>query len=170
MERKSIVERWKPVVGYEGLYEVSSLGRVKSLPRRTTRGGIRQGTASKVSGHIFIGLCKKGVMKSVTVHSLVLKAFRGLPKRGYECRHIDGNPANNTLRNLRWGTRQENMKDRERHGTATRGERHGNAVLTADDVRAIRASKDTGRTLAREYGVGEAHISMIRSGKHWSWL
>lgn len=162
--------RIKDVVGYEGLYQVSDDGVVYSTARKCTRGGPRRQSANKVSGHKFVGLCKGGVQTSRTVHSLVLEAFVGPAPGGHECRHLDGNPANNRLDNLACGTRAENTADRVLHGVASRGERHGNARLTEADVLVIRASPRTGRVIAQEYGVTESHVSMIRSGKHWGWL
>ena len=74
-------EQWKPVVGYEGLYEVSNQGRVFSVPRRDSRGHKRGGhllkPAAGSKGHLRIGACKNGKMKNLLVHRLVLEAFVG---------------------------------------------------------------------------------------------
>jgi len=113
-------EIWKAVVGFEGLYEVSDRGRVRSVDRLVTlinrfgrrerrryRGKIlRPGRVR--SGHVTVAL-GKGNTRSV--HTLVLTAFAGPAPTGYEALHGDGDPANNCLANLRWGTRSQNLID-----------------------------------------------------------
>ena len=115
------MEAWKPAPGYEGIYEVSDLGRVRSLPRRDTkgrrvRGRVRTLTAGP-SGHQKVNLHRGGVGHSEKVHRLVALAFLGAPSEGQEVRHLDGDPSNNKVDNLRWGTRSENIRDSVRHGT-----------------------------------------------------
>ena len=110
-------EVWKPVLGFEGLYEVSNHGRVRSLDRvlpinqppylRSYKGRmLRPGTAT--AGHQLVML---GRSKPILVHVLVLNSFVGPAKKGEWCRHLDDNPANNHLSNLRWGTPYENVLD-----------------------------------------------------------
>lgn len=115
-------ERWRPVVGYEGLYEVSDLGRVRSLDYVDARGRLWQGGPRKShpnvrSGHPQIHLGRHGRRRMAYVHRLVLLAFVGPCPPGMEACHNDGNPTNNTLANLRWATRADNNLDRVRHGT-----------------------------------------------------
>lgn len=119
-------EIWKPVKGFTGRYEVSSEGRVRSLPQAIVCEGpvkgrytsFRQGKLLRPGrmpgGHLSVAL---GKGNSQCVHKLVLNAFVGPAPDGYECLHINGNPADNRLQNLRWGTRSENIKDAVRHGT-----------------------------------------------------
>lgn len=107
-------EEWRAVVGYEGCYEVSSLGRVRSVREK---GGILKSHAGNKYGHRYVGLWK-GTKKDLLVHRLVLEAFVGPCPPGMECRHFpDRDPANNRLDNLRWGTHRENEGDKEVHGT-----------------------------------------------------
>lgn len=128
-------EVWKDIVGYEGLYEVSNLGRVKSLPRtsRFTRNGKEVQRAvrgrglvatAKQSGHLLMDLYKEGKRRTWQVHTLVLTAFVGPCPDGMECLHRDGDPTNNRVENLRWGTSSQNRLDSVRHGT------HNNARKT----------------------------------------
>jgi NUMOD4 motif. len=115
------MERWLPVADYEGIYEVSDRGRVKSLARRDSRGrrigGRMLSIFSHPSGHLWVKLSRDGSSQHGKVHRLVLIAFAGPPPAGCEALHGDGNPANNLLSNLRWGTRSENLLDAVRHGT-----------------------------------------------------
>lgn len=114
-------ENWLPIPGFEGVYEVSDLGRVKSLARaggdgRTLKTRILRGRA-QASGHLSIGLgLPGGQRRNALVHRLVLTAFVGPPPDGMHALHGDGNPANNSLENLRWGTPSENSLDAVRHG------------------------------------------------------
>lgn len=122
-----MIERWLPVVGFEGSYEVSDLGRVRSLDRveiwrRTIRGQYIEGErhfkgkilvpTPKEAGHMHVQL---GRNNRFYVHHLVLTAFVGPAPAGMECLHWDDDPANNVLDNLRWGTRSENLADFQRN-------------------------------------------------------
>lgn len=117
-------EVWKPVADYEGLYEVSDHGRIRSLTRssRTAYGAMRTlpGVVLKLNvlptGHLQVAMSREGVSRKFKVHRVVAIAFIGEPPHGTECCHNDGNPANNHVSNLRWGTRSENAHDRVRHG------------------------------------------------------
>ena len=107
-------EEWKPVVGYEGLYEVSSLGRVKSLPRNTTHGGIMKPYINGRNGYAYIRLTKDGKPTQRRVHKLVMMAFDPRPTGNYydknfTINHIDGDKTNNNLSNLEWCTQSENQ-------------------------------------------------------------
>lgn len=175
-------ERWLPVVGYEGLYEVSDRGRVRSLDRILVRRGkngpmnvrrrgqiLKPGTVE--SGHQLVVL-GRGVSK--LVHALVLIAFVGPRPPRFDSRHLDGDPANNQLKNLCWGTRSENILDAVRHGTYRNGARPGTgswrAKLTEADIPAIRARLASGETcqdIARDYPVRASNISHIKQGKTW---
>lgn len=121
-----MTETWKPIAGYEGSYEVSDHGRVRSLDRIVTgangipmriSGRIRRPGTHIRSGHKQIILRANGELFGRFVHRLVLEAFVGPCPEGMECCHNDGNPANNRLENLRWGTRSENVQDMLMHGT-----------------------------------------------------
>lgn len=108
------VEHWLPVPGYEGIYEVSNLGRIKSHHYREDR-ILRPG--GHPSGHLFVNLCRDGNPKRAGVHQVVARAFVGERPDGYEVRHLDGDPTNNAATNLAYGTHADNMNDRRTHGT-----------------------------------------------------
>lgn len=114
-------EDWRPVVGWEGIYEVSNLGRVHSLPHPTktgTRGGqiLKQRTRSDY-GYQVVDLVDAGRYSTRAVHTLVADAFIPNPQFYPLVRHLDGNPANNHAINLGWGTYVMNAADAQRHGT-----------------------------------------------------
>lgn len=120
-------ETWRAVPGYEGLYEVSDHGRVRSVARKVEqRNGrlltVQSRAISQHDGgprngcHRRTRLFRDGQGRTVWVHRLVLEAFVGPAPEGTECCHNDGNPANNRLINLRWDTRQENALDVVRAG------------------------------------------------------
>ncbi|WP_211339176.1 NUMOD4 motif-containing HNH endonuclease [Salana multivorans] len=113
-------ETWLPVVGYEGLYEVSDRGRVRSLDRLSAAGAPQRGRVLRPSiakgGYPMVSLYRDRGRSTRTVHRLVLLAFVGPEPEGAEACHRDGNPTNNALPNLYWGTHSENMHDAVRHG------------------------------------------------------
>lgn len=121
-------EEWRAVTGYEGLYEVSDLGRVRSLDRYVQRnGGCASGRPMRLkgiilkprpmkSGHLQVNLGKNGISRNELIHQLVLIAFVGPRPKGMEGCHEDGDPSNNNLDNLRWDTRSGNNLDKVRHG------------------------------------------------------
>ena len=102
-------EIWKPVVGYEGLYEVSNLGRVKSLPRKDSKGGIKS-QRETIWGYLLCQLWKDGKGKNHSVHRLVAEAFIPNPEVKQTVNHIDCNKHNNRADNLEWATQSENVR------------------------------------------------------------
>lgn len=109
------------------------------------------------------------------VHRIVLESFVGPCPPGMQCRHLDGEPANNCLANLAWGTIMENSADKERHGRVGRspGARNGAAKLTDLQIQEIRVRRGLGMTLAQlasEYGVTFQTISKIARGSRWRHL
>lgn len=109
-------EEWRPVPGYERTYEVSSLGRVKSLPRRGTRGGVLKASPTH-DGYLQLTLVQDGARRQWKIHHLVVAAFLGPRPDGHQIRHLDGNGRNNSASNLRYGTGSENILDEVAHGT-----------------------------------------------------
>lgn len=106
-------EKWLPVVGYEGLYEVSSTGRVTSAKRVARRE--RKPDTSK-DGYQRVKLWRDGRGVTRTIHSLVIEAFVGPRPPGSEVRHLNGDPADNRIENLAYGSHRENALDITRHG------------------------------------------------------
>ena len=103
-----MLEIWKPIAGYEGLYEVSNLGRVKSFERPNTKGGILKTTKNN-RGYHDVSLMKCGKRKHQLVHRLVAIAFCEKPEGTNVVNHIDCNPDNNCASNLEWVTQSQNI-------------------------------------------------------------
>lgn len=104
------------------------------------------------------------------MHVLMLLTFVGPCPKGLMGRHLDGNPLNNRLDNLRWGTRSENEQDKERHGTSNRGERNGISRLTEAKVREIRRLHAEGNpysALASMFGVCHSNIAAVVTRRSW---
>ena len=113
-------------------------------------------------------LCVDGRFHRATVHQLVAEAFIGPRPPGLDVCHRDGNRKNNRPENLRYGTRSDNLADRDLHGTHQRGERNPSARLTDSQAEEIRARRQTGEllsSLAGTFGVRESTISRIANNK-----
>lgn len=100
------------------------------------------------------------------VGAIVLRAFVGPPPEGHECRHMDGNPLNDSLDNLSWGTPLENHADKRRHGTIAVGERHGKTKLTAEQITELLGLKGrmTQQSAADKFGVSRGYVGQLWSG------
>lgn len=133
MAHATAEERWLPIPGYEGFYEVSGHGRVRSLNRtilrsdgvwQPCRGRVLRPGGSNGPGHLFVNLCGMDKRHRVHwVHRLVLQAFVGPCPTGKMCCHWDDGPKNNRLSNLRWDTRSKNVHDAVRNGRNFRAAR-----------------------------------------------
>lgn len=170
-------EEWRAVVGYEGLYEVSSLGRVRSLGRKKSGFGNRKPKMmtcyvdSKGSGYRCVGLTSsEGKNKKRTVHVIVLEAFVGpRPSNVHEACHEDGDRTNAVASNLRWDTPEGNWQDRVRHGRDCRGAKSARAMLTEKDVELIRKSPLSSIKLGKQLGVASSTVRAVRIGQNWSY-
>ena len=170
-------ETWKPVVGYESTYEVSNLGRIRSLARIVIgRNGAKRfwpecylRQQRQTSGHLSVRLSKDSVKNCQRVHCLVMYAFIGLRPNKFEIRHLDGNPANNALSNLAYGTSSENKLDAYIHGSRPVGEKSHFAKLTGELHRLLMAAK--GHVSSYEasivYPVSDSHIRSLWRGEGW---
>lgn len=155
------LEQWRPVVGYEGLYEVSDQGRIWShISNRYLKLSIAN------TGYHQVNL--KNSIKHV--HRLVLEAFVGPCPESHEGCHANGNRIDNRLCNLRWDTRKGNMSDAIKHGTTNRGGKAKNSKLNKDLVLRIKSSTKSNREIAKEFNISREHARDIRLGKRWSWV
>lgn len=137
---------WKPVKGYEGLYEVSNDGRIKALKKRVDRGKCHREweehflkQAADMNGYLRTSLAMNGKNTTIKVHRLVAETFIPNPENKPEVNHIDGNKQNNDVSNLEWCTRSENLKHACKHKLKRLDGEHNPAhVLTKEDVDYIR--------------------------------
>jgi len=104
----SFMEEWKDVAGYEGLYRVSTMGRIQG-PRKILRPGADGG------GYLAVNLCKNGSQILTKVHRLVAEAFTPNPDQKPEVDHINRDRTDNRVENLQWSTKRENMLNTHRH-------------------------------------------------------
>ena len=173
-------ERWIPVVGYRGLYEVSDKGRVRSLHGHSRQvghvltphlmGGRHGGSYPGVT------LCNGNARRTRLVHLIVARAFLG-PARGRQVDHKNGKKTDPRLSNLEYVTCLENLRRSKARGVkhCGVGERHGHATITEDDVRRIRhlrklygTERGVQTRIAREVGLTIFHVSKILRGALWA--
>lgn len=169
-------EIWQDIPGYEGKYQASTMGRIRSLDRLVTttrRDGVsftsklkgvmltpRKGDSQ---GHLIVRL--SGPRKEPYVHQLVLLTFVG-PSYGRDCRHLDGSKDNNLLSNLAYGTRRQNSIDMVLHGKMDR-------FFKPDEVKNIKRRLSRGeiaRTIAQDYGVHIKTVQNIRQGRTYAYI
>ena len=159
-------EQWKPVRDYEGFYEISDRGRLKSLRR-----DIIMKPAANRGGYLYINLWNKNRYRDCrSIHRLVLESFISIRPFGYECDHIDSNPSNNCLQNLEWVTPEENTR-RMHLLNNQKGQNHPNAILNDEKIRQIREEYAVGKTtykrLAQKFGVYYTCIGKIICRELW---
>ena len=172
---------WKPILGWEGWYEISDRGEVRSVDRRVT------GADGKTyffhshpikrhldrDGYARARLCRPGESVTAQVHVLVCEAFHGpRPGRDAEVCHANDIRDDNRPENLSWGTRQSNCAEMaERNGVE--GEKHHRAKVTAFQafmLRELPHYRGIHSDLAARFGVSRGTISGIRGGYNWGWL
>jgi hypothetical protein len=158
-------EFWLPVVGYEGHYEVSNFGRVRSVPRvvegrwgPTKRLGCMLAIKPANGRYLKVSLCKDGVLTQHQVHRLVLLAFVGEPPKGFVCDHIDCDIRNNSLTNLRWLSSADNAR------------RRASTKLSKELVINIKNASKQGRPpkeIAEAFEVPVQQVYQIANGRRW---
>jgi len=143
-------EEWRNIEGYEGYYQVSNEGRVKSLERfiDTTANGtpclytvrekiLKFGRYAK-NGYLNVHLSKYGKSEVISVHRLVARAFLGERQKGLDICHCDGNPKNNNIENLRYDSHKNNSADMKIHGTLMKGEKNPNNKYTIEQAEMVK--------------------------------
>ena len=172
------MEEWRPVTiqPYNEWYEVSNLGGVRCWAKMGCQGGVlavpRLTSMYRTkTGHLTVSMKRKPQHTTKGVHNLVLRAFVGDPptdKHG-AC-HINGQPDDNRVENLYWGTAAQNCQDTVRHGRTCGGTRNAQSKLTWVEVDEIRRQSyywGLFRDLAGQYGVTKGLIGQIYTGKIW---
>jgi hypothetical protein len=172
-----VVEIWKPVLGFEDRYEVSSLGQVRGKETMMVNRGRPYLRKSHPLVQVYdrygyktvgIGMHKK--FRTRTVHSLVLEAFSGARPDGYDSCHLNGIRDDNRIENLKWGTKKENSSHKHVHGTDALGEKSVRAKLTygcVDRIRDMDACGLSQSKIGSWFGVEQAHVSRILRARRW---
>jgi DNA-binding transcriptional regulator YiaG len=171
------MERWKDISEYEGMYQVSNLGNVKSLRRKKWNGFDYQEIVEKILAqkihkqYKYINLCKSGEQKMIGVHRLVALSFIPNPEGKRYVNHKDNNPSNNHMDNLEWATQAENINHAVRQGRFNQGTLSPRTKFTEEQVKEIRRkilAKEISQTkLAKELGVTQNCISEIVNRLTW---
>lgn len=160
-------EVWKTITGFPN-YSVSSAGRIKSVPRLRTRGGMLK-PVLQPTGYLAVTLMNEGVPQNALIHRLVAHAFLPNPLGYYSVNHIDGNKQNNYITNLEWNSLEDNVKHAYENGLNNQtGSHNSQSKLTEDDVALIRNSHQRNHLLAIRYGVSASLIGKVKKGVGWS--
>ena len=152
-------EIWKDIKDYEGLYQVSNLGRVK----RITTGRVLK-PLKHANGYLMVKLSKNSIVYTKTVHRLVAEAFIPNPEHKSEINHIDENKTNNNVSNLEWMTRKENIN----HGTRTeRMSKTQSIPIIATNIKTGESKEFYGaRECARQLGLTHGNIASVLKGRY----
>jgi len=168
------MEEWKDVKNYEGFYQVSSYGRVRSLDRmvnnRMRRGKVLSNKKTNGNGYLMCTLCKDGIQLNHYVHRLVASAFCEKLDDSFVVNHIDSNVKNNKYSNLEWVSAFDNVQHYIKKGRKTdRGINSPNTKLSESSLERIRFllknTKLKQREIAQQFGVAQTTISRIKLGK-----
>jgi hypothetical protein len=171
-----MMEIWKPVVGFEGVYEVSDQGRVRSLTRTISD---TIGRTYKIEGKVLVGSAGAnryilyvlyngpGNKSARYAHDLVARAFIGEKPRGAVTRHLDDNPLNNCVGNLAYGTQKENGRDAIANNCMTYGEIHHNAKYSNELIAKLVTARGSMTSVKAEkvFGLSSRYIREIWSGE-----
>jgi len=180
-------EIWKDIIGYEGYYEVSNLGNVRSLDRLVNKPNktsyIRKGKLCNQSksnlGYMTVGFTVNNVKTNKYVHRLVAEAFILNINNKPQVNHIDCDKENNDVNNLEWCTNSENhihatkngLNKLHLHRVAYSGEENGRSLLNKEQVLEIKQKyipyKYSAKKLSKEYNVSESCITHILNNTSW---
>lgn len=168
-------EEWQQIKGFEGLYEVSSLGNVRNSVTLVNKS--KSGNLGPRARYKYVTLFKNNIGKKIQIHRLVAKAFIQNPMNFPYVLHIKNDRSDNTVSNLKWGTQYHNYLDAVREGTyklppIRRGNANNKTKLTPEKVLKIRelATKHTQEALAKIFGVGRGAIRGVLEKTSWKYL
>lgn len=175
-------EVWKDIKGFEGLYQISNYGRVKSLTRvitekptgktYTLKGRVMKPRKNNKSGYYQACMRKDGKYHYLYIHRLVADAF--IKGTGDEVNHIDCNKGNNYYKNLEWCDKKGNVIHAVKNKRYVRGESHHTTSLKSDEVlkikRLLKESDLTQKQIAAKFNTTKANISDIKREVTWKWL
>lgn len=163
-------EKWQDIPGYKRKYQASNFGRIRNLET-----GLILNPQTTKKGYKRVSLYNNKGRTSMFVHKAILITFVGdRPDNCSLIRHLDGDPSNNHISNLRYGTHKENSLDCKKHGNFLIGEQRPQAKITqaiADEIRAeyVWYSRTHGSyALARKYGVSADTVQLVVKGATWT--
>ena len=180
-------EIWKPIAGFEGLYEASNTGKIRSLDRtletpskygfyyRTYKGKILAQCFDGKKNYLHVNLCKNGKSSIKLVHRIIAETFIPNPKNLPEINHKDEDKTNNLITNLEWCNHKYNNNYGSK-ANASKGENNSQNKFSQDIILKIRKEyihrdKQFGVTaLSKKYGISIPHICAIVKRKRWGWL
>ena len=162
-------ETWRLVPGFEQLYQVSSIGRVRSI--KYTRIRYLVPIDRSKNRYLAVRLGKNGKARFYSIHRLVLMAFHRMPVGKELAAHLNGDPSDNRVQNLKWASYSENEAHKELHGTKVRGVKSKQAKLTDEKVREMRALYASGMKkahIAKRFGVTKQTAFRVIVGTSWA--
>lgn len=172
------MEIWKDIKGYEAFYQVSNIGRVRSLDRVVALGdtfkkikGVVLKQNNHTVGYSIVSLHENSIQKSYTVHRLVANAFIENKHNKPYVNHIDGDKKNNHYLNLEWCTHEENTVHAVNNGLIKKGSKRAHSKLKESDVELIKEllkKGDSQSSISKIFNVSQSTISHIKLGKKWS--
>jgi hypothetical protein len=166
-----MLEEWRPVLGWEDLYHVSSLGRVKRVKGNKLSLFLKPAKVKK--GYLQVALSRNSKKKYIRVHKMVAMAFIGPMPDGHEINHKDLNKENCCYSNLEYLTHQQNIDHAKDNGAlkAMIGEKNGSSKLKNNDIVEIRRSYNSGKIsykeLANKFKISKSSIAYIIKGERW---
>ena len=166
-------EVWKDVVGYEGLYQVSNFGNVKSLGNNFTRKERFLKLSPQSKGYLTVVLQKNATRKMVLVHRLVAEHFIDNSESKPQVNHINGDKTDNRVENIEWVSHRENLDHAIKNNLTLKGEENRNSKLKDSDVIKIHSLLQKGVTtkeLSESYNVSYSTIDGIRTNTYWKHL
>lgn len=173
-----MIEEWRDIEGYEGMYQISNLGRVKSVARYKRKTDMIITGSPNTSGYLCVQLRKDNKRKSKLIHRLVLSAFEPCDYQdSLDVNHKDLNPLNNQLSNLEWcddrynSSHYWNTADMDNRKPTPRGESHHLSKVNEDVVREIRRLRETTKLsnskIGEIFGVKEGTVRQIINRVTW---
>ena len=164
------IEKWIPVTGFEGVYDVSNQGYVRTRDKiiKCRSGGERKVSGKVLSnytqgkGYLAVGLSKNNIYKTVSVHRLVAKHFIPNPLNLPQVNHKDGNKKNNHYKNLEWSNCKDNISHALKTGLSGK--------LSKDVVIEIFNHKGINKEMSDKHNIDKSTVSLIKTGKLWKFL
>ena len=167
------VEIWKDINDYEGLYQVSNFGNVKSLGNEFTRKERFLKLSPQSKGYLTVVLQKNATRKMVLVHRIVAEYFVSNPLNKSQINHINGDKTDNKVENLEWVSHRENLDHAIKNNLTLKGEENRNSKLKDVDIIKIHSLLQKGTTtkeLSESYNVSYSTIDGIRTNRYWKHL